>query len=96
MKVGIENRDQLTCCEFQSVFQSAGLETMSVRAMDVMDVETSCAIFRHARRRDLGRAVGGIVENLDFEKFARISDVAGRFDQPFDNIHFVVNRQAEP
>ena len=92
-EVRIENRDQLACGELQSVLQRAGFESMAIRAMDVMDVETQFAMFLDARRGNLGGAVRRIVQNLNFQQFSRISDAASGFDQPLDNVQFVVDRQ---
>src|SRR5438552_3155310 len=58
-----------------------------------MDVEAERLIFCHASSRDIDRAVSGVVENLDLQKLQRISNVARGFDQPFHDIHFVVDRK---
>ena len=58
-----------------------------------MDVEAERLIFCHASSRDIDRAVSGVVENLDLQKLPRISNVARGFDQPFHDIHFVVDRK---
>src|SRR2546421_547 len=51
------------------------------------------AISRYTGSSNICSAVRGIIQNLNLQKVLRIPHIAGRLDQPFYNIHFVVNRK---
>ena len=61
--------------------------------MDVADRNAQALIALHAIARHFLRFVGGIVEHLNFEQFARIIELRDRFHQPLDHVALVVNRK---
>src|SRR6267143_7115545 len=78
-EVGIQDTNKITFSRSKPGLQSAGLEASAIDAVDPLDVETPASQIRHAGGRQLPSVVGGIVENLDLEEFARIIDFADRF-----------------
>ena len=58
--------------------------------MEILDVD---ALQRVATDREFGnlpRLVGGVVQDLDLQLFARVIDLADRVDQAIDDVHFVI------
>ena len=81
--------------DLQAGLERAGLVAGAVGAMDVVDVDALRGEAPHGELGDLAGFVGRVVEHLDFEQLARIVDPADRFDQPIDDVHFVVERQLD-
>src|SRR5919109_2260997 len=92
-EIGIEDCDEIAGGDLQAVLQSACLETMTVRAVNMINIEAKRLMFRHTGGGDLDGAVRRIIENLNLEKLARIANIACRLDEPLDHVHFVVNRK---
>src|SRR5438132_11629486 len=92
-EIRIEDCDQLSSRRFQAVLQRTGFESMPVRTMHMMNIETKLPMFGNTCRGNLNSAIGGVVEELNLEQLARITDVACRFHEPLDDIHLVVDRQ---
>src|SRR5215471_6356681 len=61
--------------------------------MDVIDVEAPLSMLFNTGGCDVYRAVCGVIENLNLDQLTRITNVARRLDESFDNIHFVVDRK---
>ena len=61
--------------------------------MDQLDVETPALQILHARGSQFSRFVGGIVQDLDLEQFARVIDLADRLEQALDDVDLVEDRQ---
>ena len=63
-KICIENENVLPLAAFHSVLQGSSLKPRSINAVDQLDIETRSLQFGNILRRDLGRFVRGIVQNL--------------------------------
>ena len=61
--------------------------------MNVADGQAEALVAFDAVARDFLRFVGGIVEHLNIEQFARIIERGDRFDQALDDVALVVNRK---
>ena len=77
----------------QAGIERARLEAFAVGAMVIADVVAHRRVTLHHRARDLHSFVGGVVEHLDFQLFARIFHLADALHQPVDNVLLVENRQ---
>ena len=60
---------------------------------DSDDRQAQRLVALHAGARDLLRFVGGIVEHLNIEQFARIVEARDGVDQPLDHVALVVDRK---
>ena len=80
-KVCIENGDEFACRGFQSFLEGAGFESFAIVAVDVGDGNAQSLMPFDAVARDGLRLVGGIIEHLDIEQFARIIELRDGFDR---------------
>src|SRR5262245_35292361 len=92
-KIGIENRDEFTSRELHPIFQRARFEAAAIFAMDMVDVEAHRPILFNTAARDLCSAVSRIIQNLDLQQLAWITNVACGLDQSFDDVELVVYRK---
>src|SRR2546425_360708 len=61
--------------------------------MDVMNVETQGTMLFNTRCRNLRSSISRIIQDLNLQEIARISNVACRFDEPLHHVELVVNRK---
>ena len=95
-EVGVENGDELALRDPQAGFvERAGFVARPIGPVDVLDVDALRGEAAHGQLGDFPGFVGRIVEHLNFEQIPRILDPADRLDQPFDDIHFVVQRKLD-
>ncbi len=92
-KVRIENGDEFAGCRFQTFLQRAGFEAFAIVAMNVGDGDAESAVSLDAIAGDLLSLVGGIIENLDIEKFARVIELRDGLDEALDHVALVVDRE---
>src|ERR1700682_464782 len=92
-EIGIENTNEITLSGREPGLQSAGFEPSAIDAVDQLYVEPPALQILHAGGSQFSRVVGGIVEDLDLQQFARIIDLTDRFEQPLDHIDLVEDRQ---
>src|SRR5262245_14925949 len=79
-EIRIEDRYQFALSRLQSIFESACFETISVRPVNVVDVEPQLTMLFHAGSCDLDCSICGVVQDLDFEELSGISNVASGLD----------------
>jgi len=94
-EVGVEHGDQLAASACQPVRQRAGLEPLSVRATQVVDVHATCAMARHRERGALGGLVVRVIEHLDLEPARRVVECGRGVDQTGDDPALVEDRQLD-
>ncbi len=88
-KIGVEYGYELAFCHLESGIESAGLETMTVGAVYVNDGMAQCGeALDNARGNFLG-LVSRVVEDLNFEFFARVFDGADGIDEAVNDELFV-------
>src|SRR5262245_13638143 len=92
-EIRVEDGHEFAGRQLETVFKCTRLEAVPVLPVDVMDVEALLPIAFNAGGCNFSRTVARVIENLDFEQFARIADVTYMFHQPFDDIHFVIDWQ---
>ena len=92
-KVRIEDGDEFSFGDLESLGQSASLESPAVAAMEIAHAVPSGGILPDELFGNLAGFVGRVVEHLDFQLFARVVERRGGFEQPADDIAFVVERQ---
>ena len=63
--------------------------------MHVLNIHAACSVPAYSQLSNLGRFVGRIVEDLDFEQLARVVHLADRIDQPVGDVHLVEDRQLD-
>ena len=63
--------------------------------MDILNINTPVDHLPDQGLDNSDGIIGGIVQNLDFKQFFRVIKPADGFDQPFDDIAFVVDRQLD-
>jgi hypothetical protein len=71
-KIGIKNTKELAFLGFQAGRQRASLETGALNPMETLHIKAAMAQFVCARRDDLTRIIGRIIQYLDLEKVLRI------------------------
>ena len=77
------------CDGFEAVFQRAGFVAFAIGAMDVDDGHALRGVALDAGAGDFARFVGGIVEDLNVEQFARIVEARDGFDEALDHVALV-------
>ena len=77
----------------QAGIERPRLEAFAIGAMVIADVVAHGGVALHHCPRHFHGFVGGIVEHLDFQLFARIFHLADALHQPVDNVLLVENRQ---
>ena len=88
-EVGVEDRHELAGGGLETVLQRAGLESIPVGAVDVLDVEPLVAPVIDAPPGDEGGLVDGVVEDLDLEELTGVVELAHRRDEPLHHVHLV-------
>ena len=94
-EVGVEHRHEFAVRDAQTFLQRSRLEAVAVFASQIGDVVPGGAGTLHGLQSDPLRFVRGIVQHLDLQAIARILDAAYRFDEPFDDVHLVENRELD-
>ena len=74
-EIGIKNGDEFASGSFQSLLQSAGFEAVAVSAVAVFNRVARGHVFVTKALREGVGLVGGIVQNLNLQQFARIVDL---------------------
>ena len=92
-EIGVKDGDELAGRHLQAGIQRTGLKAFAVGAMVIADVVAHRGVALHYRPRDLHGFVGGIVEHLDFQLFARIFHLADALHQSVDDVLLVEDRQ---
>ena len=92
-EVGIKDSNKFTESRFQSIFKSACFETFAVAAMNMADGNALRGVAFDASLCDLAGFVGGIVQDLNIEKFRRVIEPRDGFDQTFGDVAFIENRK---
>ena len=84
-EIGIENGNELTLCHPQALIQSSCFEAMAIDAVNVDNSVSEGLIKLHGRLGNFYRAVGGVVQNLNFQLVCGIIQVAAGLDQPVND-----------
>ena len=92
-EIGIEDGEEFTLGDFHTFLEGASLEILAVRAVDKLDVITTCSKFSDFFLRDFVAFVRGVVQDLDFVLVLGVVDGADRFEESFNAVGFVKNRE---
>ena len=84
-KVGVEDGDELAFGDVEALVERAGFVAVAVGAVDVLDGLAERLVAGNDVRGDFGALVGGVVEDLDFELFARVLHGADSLDEAVDD-----------
>ena len=84
-KVGVEDGDELALGHLEAGVERAGLEAVTIGAVDVDDGMAQRGVAVDDGGGNLAGFVGRVVEHLDFELFARIFHGADRLNQAVDD-----------
>ena len=88
-EVGVKDGDEFALGGFKTVFERAGLVAFAIGAMDVNDRQAGGGVALDASAGDLASFVGGIVEHLNVEQFARIIESRDGVDEALDDVALV-------
>src|SRR4051812_44295412 len=94
-EIRVQYADELTFGPLKPQLQGSRLETCPVLAVDQIDIEPAAAQFFCALSSYISRVVGGIIQDLDLEKFAGIIELAYGPQQPLNDVNFIKNRQLD-
>ncbi len=94
-KVGVEDGDELAFGDLEAGIERAGFEAVTVGAVNVDDGVAEGGVAVDDGRGDVCGFVGGVVEDLDFELFARILHGADGFDEAVDDELLVEDGQLD-
>ena len=91
-KVGIEYGDIFALGDLQSRVQSARFKSVAIGSVDIDDGMAEGGVAVDEGRSDLCCFVGGVVEYLDLQLFARIFHGADRFKEAIDHELLIKDR----
>ncbi len=92
-EIGVEDGDEFAGGLGKPRGEGAGLVADAVGAVDVADGIALGGPFFAGLAGDVGGVIGAVVENLNFELFQRIIDLAGGVDDALGDLVLVVHRQ---
>ena len=88
-EVGVKNGNEFALGGVKTIFERAGFVTFAIGAMDVNNGKTARSVAFDAGTGDVARFVGGIIEDLDAQQFARIVEQRDGVDEALDDVAFV-------
>ena len=88
-EIGVEDGDELALRGLQAIFEGASLVAFAIGAMDVADRKPLGGVPFHTVARDFASFVGGIVEHLNVQQFARVIKLSDGIDQALDDVTLV-------
>ena len=88
-EIGIEDGEEFTLGDFHTFLEGASLEILAVRAVDKLDVITTCSKFSDFFLCDFVAFVRGVVQDLDFVLVLGVVDSAHGLEEAFDAVGFV-------
>ena len=92
-EVGIEDRDELGVGPSQAPGQRPRLEAAAFGAAQHAHIHPAAAMPGRPRLGQLGRPIGGIVQDLDLQPIGRIIQCGRGVNQPLDDVLLVEDRQ---
>ncbi len=90
-EVRVEDGDEFSLGSLEAVFEGAGFEPFAISPVNVGDGHALGGMAVNAGFGDFAGFVGGIVEDLNVEKFARVVEARNSFDKALDDIALVEN-----
>src|SRR5262245_47729930 len=94
-EVCVENGDEFALCDPQARFEGACLESSTIVAVQVVNVNSLLAPQFNGLPSHMLRFIGRIIQKLNFKKLGGIVDSSYRFHQPLNHKHFVVDWQLD-
>src|SRR5262249_48202108 len=92
-KVSVEDTNEFAPRGLKAILQCTGLEAGTIGAVDVLDWQTLRGETLDAIAGHLLRLVGGVVQNLNVQQLARIVETRDGFDEAFDHVALIENRE---
>ncbi len=92
-EVCVEDGEEFTLGDFHAFFEGACLEVLAVRAVDELDVITAGGEFCNFLLGDFVTFVGRVVQNLNFVLVLRIVDCTDSFEETFNAVGFIKDRE---
>ena len=93
MKSASKTATNSPVARLEAFLQRAGLKTLAIGAMQVFNGVPDIAVAFAERFRESMGVVGGIVENLNLQKFARVLDFHRFIDQALQHVALVIERK---
>ena len=94
-EIRVEHGDKFTGGRLEPFLQCAGFVSFAIGAVEILDRMPDVPVFLAKGFGELMAVVGGIVEHLNLQKFARILDLDGFVDQPLQHVALVIKRQLD-
>src|SRR5713101_861043 len=88
-KIGVEDGHEFAAGGAEAVFEGASLEAFAVGAMDAGDGHARGGVAVDASAGDVAGFIGGVIEDLNVEKFAGIVEAGDGFDEALDDVALV-------
>ena len=92
-EVGIEDGEEFTLRDSHAFLEGAGLEVLAVRAVDQLDIITTCGEFSDFLLGDFVAFVRRVIQDLDFMLVFGVVDGADSLEETFNAVGFVKNRE---
>ena len=90
-KVGVKDGNEFAFSCLQPVFERTCLVAFAIGAMNVGDGHALRGVTIDAGFCDFAGFVGGVIEDLDVEKLARVIKAGNSFDEAFDHVALIEN-----
>src|SRR5271165_6495126 len=94
-EIGVEDGDKLASGDLQAGIERTCLVAFAIGAMVIADVVAQRRVAIDHGLRNLDRLVGGIIQHLDFQLFARVFQLADAVHQAINHVLFVEDWQLD-
>ncbi len=94
-EVCVEDGNEFTAGHGKTLFESSGLVALTVRAMDMLDIEAFRAEAFNEGKREVHCFIRGVIEKLDLELVLRIVNEANGLNKSVHHIQLVIERQLD-
>src|SRR5260370_17216136 len=92
-KAGVEDGHEFALQPSQALSERAGFVAFAVAAVNVNDGHALGGVAFDAAASDLASLIGRVIQYLHVEQFRRIVETGNRFDEPFNHVAFIEDRQ---